>query len=127
MASAVAQPPGAPESLPDGPADAGPAPRAHAEPTPHESSDRDDWTVWRTLSGRVRRCYEKSLAKRPGLRVVVRLRFTLTPSGRISAINADLDPAHDELRACIEERVKAMLFPEVNSEMIFELTFHLKP
>lgn len=67
--------------------------------------------IRRNLSG-FRYCYESRLNRFPGLEGKVSVRFSITPSGKVTASNvAQSTAGNPELEQCVSERTRLLQFP----------------
>ena len=68
--------------------------------------------VFRRYDGGMRKCYERSLKKRPGLRGKVKLSVVVGSSGKVSRVNANSVSLRDgNVNSCMETLAKRMTFP----------------
>lgn len=70
-------------------------------------------SVLRAVHGQLQTCYERELARRPDLGGILRLDFTVHPSGLVSQVTpGDSSLASPGVIACALERARRFRFPE---------------
>jgi TonB family protein len=109
-----------------------PAALAARGATPATSIDKEVIRrVVRKNTPALRRCYQQALAKQPGLVGRMFVRFTITPSGRVSsAVVVESTLQNPEMEVCVLRVIHQMLFPTnrvgnliINYPFVFNSTF----
>ena len=59
---------------------------------------------------RIKRCYERELARDPTLRGTVRVEFTIMPDGQVVAVNATENSVSPVVGECVVEVLDALTF-----------------
>lgn len=106
------------------PKESAPRPRV-TQGAPVISGPHDEAVIRRMLrryQGHMQRCYERVLKVDPSLDLVVRLSFTVTAKGTTAKVEAEVQPANKELRACIAGAVRRFRFPPADGDTSVQVT-----
>jgi TonB family protein len=84
----------------------------------------------RARIGAIKACYERSLKKRPDLFGKVKVRWTITAAGTVSAVEIEEDSVGDsEVSSCIKGRVSRWRFPAPSGgavDVVYPFVFEVK-
>lgn len=79
--------------------------------------------IVRHYLGSIRYCYERELRKDPTLSGKIAVRFTIAPSGRVSASRAVVSTGTPSLDACVVARFRRMRFPAPKGGGVVVVTY----
>jgi hypothetical protein len=92
------------------------------------SGDVDPAVIRRYMkrnAAKISYCYEKELLSSPGLQGTVATRFTVTPDGRVSSVDAS--GVNENVSSCIAGVISNIKFPAFKSPFEVKYPFHVHP